>query len=269
MENVQKLILVLSIVAVLLSSASIFGLVFLKNSNTASPIVIGNDKKLSYSMSSGYYIESNNAIPTIRVTGRYTKYVKPDTIEITLGVEEQASNAQEAFNKVSSVMQKIVAKLLEMGIQRDNISTTVISLYPIYNWKDKTSVLVGYRASNMIKIKISDVTLASKVLDTSIELGATKVYGVRFHVSQEQYNSIYLEALKMATKDAKEKAQAIADALEVKITGVLSVSIGEVYIPRDIPLFFESKASMSNTPIMEGKSSISATVTVVFTISNE
>lgn len=271
MKNLERLVLVFSIIAILLSTISILGLITMKNTNSTTPVFVDhtNGTPTSYGKNGSSDTYTQTQVATIRVTGRYTEYIKPDTVEVVLGVEVQAPSSQEAFNKVSSSMQKIIEKLLELGIQEDNITTTSVSLHPVYEWRDKTSVLVGYRASNMIKIRVSNVELASKALDVSVELGATKVYGVRFHVSQEQYREIYLKALRLAVRDAKEKAQVIADELGVKITRVLSVSIGEIYIPRDISIYFESKGGSYNTPIMEGKVSVSATVTIVFEISGK
>ncbi len=270
MENIQKMILIISVIAIVLSSISIFGLILTRNNNSVNHDIPINFKVNRNASFQGTGSSNQNVNPsTIRVTGRYTEYVKPDTIEISLGVVEQATTSQEAFNKVSQAMQRIVAKILDLGVQRENITTTSISLTPVYQWKDKTYVLIGYKASNIIKIEVTDVNLTSKIIDSSVELGATKIYGIRFHLSQEQYKKIYLKALEEATRDAKEKAQVIANALGVKIIGVQSVSIGEIYIPRDIPIFYEAKSIQGSTPVMEGKTTVSATVNVVFLISNE
>ena len=69
----------------------------------------------------------------ISVTGTATTSVEPDLLVITFGVETQEKTAKEALFANSESMTAIVSTIQSIGISEDEISTSRISIYPIYD----------------------------------------------------------------------------------------------------------------------------------------
>ena len=73
----------------------------------------------------------------ISVTGIATTSVEPDLLVITFGVENQEESARDALFANSKSMTSIVDTMQTLGISEDEISTSRISIYPIYdNYRD-------------------------------------------------------------------------------------------------------------------------------------
>jgi uncharacterized protein YggE len=105
------------------------------------------------------------------------------------------------------------------------------------------------------------------VIDAGLQAGANRVDGVDFGLQDE--GPARSRALSQAVAEARQKAQAIAGALQVHLGEVLAAeegSGGEV-VPRFAPRGGTAAMSASSsTPISAGQITTSATVTVRYRI---
>src|SRR5688572_11504142 len=74
----------------------------------------------------------NDQIGTLEITGEGRIDVKPDVAVVRLGVVTEGSTAEEATAKNAQKMSEVVERLLRLEIPRDDIKTTGLNLYPIY-----------------------------------------------------------------------------------------------------------------------------------------
>jgi uncharacterized protein YggE len=76
------------------------------------------------------------------------------------------------------------------------------------------------------------------------------------------------DALRAAAKQARAKADAIADAMNMKIDGVLEINEGPVHV---VPKYYEmargAVAMDAATPIQPGQVQVNAMLTVIYRIS--
>ena len=104
----------------------------------------------------------------ISVVGVATTSVEPDLLVITFGVENQEKLARDALFANSESMTSIVDAIQSLGISEDEISTSRISIYPIYdNYRDPvtekyTQELIGYRVTNTISVETSQLGKADR-----------------------------------------------------------------------------------------------------------
>ncbi len=206
---------------------------------------------------------------TLSITGVGTVSVDPDQAMVSLGVMIQATKASDAVAMNAEKMSDVVTALQKLDLSEDDIQTSWYSLYPIYEWDEerRTQILVGYQATNTITVTTSDLTLIGTIIDDATAAGANQVNSITFKVSDEIESQLEEEAYKKACADAKAKADIIAEALNVKIVGVKSISTssaGPIY-PR--PVTYEAKAGF-DTPIFPGESEVTTTVYVEFLIQN-
>ena len=202
-----------------------------------------------------------SSVPSIAVAGEGRVVAPPDMASVQLGVQTEGRTALEAMTSNGVVMAKVIQAVKAVGIPDTDIQTTGISLYPRYFGDPPT--VVGYQASNNISVTINDLSKAVWALDGAISAGANTTSGIQFGI--KNLDSLRNQALALAAGSARAKAQVIADALGVTIRGVHRVTEGGGY-GGPLPMPVSAPAREGTVPIEPGQLTISATVSVEFTI---
>ena len=127
-------------------------------------------------------------------------------------------------------------------------------------------MVTSYRVTNTIQIKVKDVKMVGDVIDAAAGAGANNIQGISFGLSDEEIAAVTNEAYVKALQNARDKADLIAETLEIEVTGVVYVTESS-YSPYT-PLRSYAEAGMdavkAPTPIIEGTLSVSVTVQVAF-----
>ena len=203
----------------------------------------------------------------ISVTGEAKLEVKPDMATLSFGTENTAADAQTAQRENSLKMSAVIDALYASGISKDDIQTSNFNLSPVYEWqgeKTQKQVLVGYRCSNTVTVRLKDIGKVGLVIDSATTDGATNVYGITFGLQNpDAYRPTILAA---AVNDAKAKADIMASAAGYKVTGVQTMSDGytSVVPVRESASYMKSIADTS-VPIEAGSVTITATVRIDYT----
>jgi uncharacterized protein YggE len=197
----------------------------------------------------------------ITVTGTGRIEARPDEAIVEAGVETRAPTAQEAQANNNTAMQAVIAAIKAQGIAAKDIQTSGVSLFPIIS---QNNTVTGYNASNRVTVTVENVDQAGVVLDAAIKAGANTASGVRFTFKDE--TALRNKALAAAAADARSKADALAAALGLQISGVQAVTEGQVNIP--VPFVAPRAAAAPQAapavPIEPGQQTITADVTIVF-----
>lgn len=208
-------------------------------------------------------------VPTIRVSGNGEVQVKPDQAHIDLAVESFAATAKAAGEENARTMDRVIQALVRAGVPRTDIQTRNYAVYPEYLPNDTSSTprIRGYRVSNMVTARTSDLARVGTLLDAALAAGANRVDGVRF--SLKNPGDASSRALQNAVRDARASAEAMASALGVRLGQVLDASTSSEP-PRPYPVMLRQDASMAYakapTPIQPGEQTVSATVSLVYAI---
>ncbi|MFT3686585.1 MAG: SIMPL domain-containing protein [Phycisphaerales bacterium] len=151
-------------------------------------------------------------------------YRTPDYLDVQLAVETIAPTAQEAQATCTQTMEKALAALKALNLDKYEPQTGTVTLQPRYNnyRDDSERKIVGYTAINTIRVRTADLKASAKVIDTALTAGANRVDGISFGI--REYLSAREEALTMAVKSAKRKAEVIATALDQRLGKVLTVN---------------------------------------------
>ncbi|TZE82800.1 SIMPL domain-containing protein [Calorimonas adulescens] len=205
---------------------------------------------------------ADDAKNVITVNGEGVIKAKPDMAYINLGVETKGKTAKEAQDSNADTMGKVIQALKGMGITENDIRTTNYNIYPEQYFDDKTnqSKISGYHVTNMVEVTVRDVDKVGSVIDATGNAGANIMYGVSFTISDN--SAYYQQALQLAAKDARSKAEGIAKGLGVNLGTPLRIveqsnSGGTVY---NINQSQAMKAG--GTPITSGELEIKAQITV-------
>ena len=142
---------------------------------------------------------------------------------ISLGVVTEKSTAKAARDAAAAAMTKVVAAIKKLGIDDKDIQTSSVSLGPVYDYpQNATPKIRGYQLRNIVTVTVRKLDVMSDVLDDAVTAGATSVDGISFDVADRA--AAEANAREAAVKDAKAKADTLAAGVNVRITGVASMS---------------------------------------------
>lgn len=207
---------------------------------------------------------------TVTVTGSGETLVTADTAVVSLGVNVRMPDALQAQSGANEAVARIRAALTGAGFSEEDISTGYINLYAIYNYSEDVEVIAAYNASSTLAVKVTDMARVGEVIDLAFGAGANTLDGVSFSVSDDA--AARAESLKAAVADAKEKAAVLAEAAGLGELEIESIQEGSVYSYDSgvnnfsRKTFGEEAAMDSPTVVRAAKISVSASVTVVFTV---
>jgi uncharacterized protein YggE len=142
-----------------------------------------------------------------------------------------------------------------------DIKTVSYSLQPNYRYPQGGGepTITGYTATNIVRVTLDDLTKVGSAIDAATQAGANRIHQLQFTVKDER--PLEAQALREAAIRARQKAEALATALGVRITRVLHVSESSpVVVPvRDVAF---ARAEVASTPIEPGTIEVRASVTV-------
>ncbi len=205
--------------------------------------------------------------PSISVVGVGTVSTAPDIARVRLGVSMDARTARDALSETSRAMQNVLDILADEGILPTDIQTTDLSLFPSFENRSsgKIASVVGYRAQNMVAIKVRDLDGLGRVLDRVSEGGSNLIQSIQF--ARDNTDELMKEARTAAIKDAREKAELYAAAAGISVGSVISIAEGggSGVSPRNLARG-QMESMVMDVPVAQGELSLSASVQVVFLI---
>ena len=192
---------------------------------------------------------------------------------VYFNIQTQGKTSIEASDKADEIYEKMKNFLVIAGISEDEIQTDSISVYPEYDWSSGSQKLKGYVATHSVKVEIiiEDKEKISEVLDAGINAGAGISY-INYELTDENQNSYKIDAIKLATEDAKIKAEALADGSGSKLGKLVSVSTSDFgYSPwiaysTGAETFTKEDSVRAESEITPSSQEVSAQVTAVFRI---
>lgn len=207
----------------------------------------------------------DTATPEIRVTGEATLKIKPDQAEIDLGVVTQASTAKAASETNATKLDAVLTALRDIIGDKGNIETTNYSLRPNYTRPRDggEATIASFTATNTVRASGVAIDATGELIDAAIEAGANNVQRLNFTLADAE--APRLRALGDAARQARAKAEALADALGLEIVRVLSVAEGtptvvRPYAPR--ATMMQAEAAAPTTPVEPGAVEVHASVTL-------
>jgi uncharacterized protein len=207
----------------------------------------------------------------MRVLGRGTVVAVPDYVTVQVGVSNRAASPTAALDQNSAVARKIVDFSKRFGVDERDIQTASVNLAPAFKTvrdpNGTTRQEPGYTASNMVRVKLRDLSRLGNFMRDSLDQGATNIAGVHFGLSNPEKFSD--EARTKALEDAVRQAQGLAQAARVKLGPIQDIA----YPPRirfgerdgfaDMPA---RAAGRMDVPIEVGTITITAEVDVTWAI---
>ena len=204
---------------------------------------------------------------SVSVTGMGEASGVPDQAEVGAGVQILADTVLQATQENQSIVERIMAALEEQGIPEEKIQTSNYSIWAEQDYQEpRQNRIGGYRVSNIVSIKIDDVSKVGDVLAAVTNAGANSIHGIQFGVKDTA--ALEQQARKSAMEDARARAEALASLAGVQLGEVLSISTSYGAGPPG-PMMarrFEMADAAASPGISPGQQSVNVQVNVSFAI---
>lgn len=203
----------------------------------------------------------------LNVSGEGTVYASPDIAYITLGTVTEDKIAKTAQQKNADIMAEVVAKIKAAGIKSEDIKTVNYSIYPRYNYIEKTGErqIIGYSVTNSIQVTVRDINKTGSIIDLASSSGANTASSISFGLSD--YDKYYNEALKKATEAAKGKAKVIAETMDIYLKSPVSITENGGSQPiynYGVSYDLAKAAEASPTPVQSGNITVRAGISITY-----
>lgn len=202
----------------------------------------------------------------VRVMGTAEVKVVPEWAVIEVGVQKQDVSARAAKQAADATARSILTTIHENGIDDKDVQTISFSLQPQFDFR-KGRTLTGFVAEQTLSITVRNLSKLDSLLESLIQAGGNRINSIEYEASDlRKYRD---QARNLAVKAAREKAQALA--------GALNQEIGRAYAIEEVPepvyqsspvanTSFEVKLSSSQggPTTAAGQKTISASIVVAF-----
>ncbi|MBI5077385.1 SIMPL domain-containing protein [Candidatus Falkowbacteria bacterium] len=202
----------------------------------------------------------------ISITGEGTVAAAPDIAKIQVGVTSEAKTVAGAQNDNTKKMNEVVKAIKAQSVAEKDLKTENYNIYPKYEWKTGKSEIIGYVVTQSLSVKVRDTKNISGILKAATDKGANQVGDLKFSVDEPE--RLKVEAREKAIKNAKQKAEMLANQLGVKLGKIVSFYEAEGGLS-DYPKFStaEGMGGGGEMPTVQaGENEIKIVVTIVYEI---
>lgn len=182
-----------------------------------------------------FYSRTKKSDDAITVTGSAKKRIKSDLVVWSAGVSVQATQLADAYKQIADHIPRIRKYLIEKGIPENQLTTssiTAITLKRKTENGEETSEIVGYSLSQQVDVTSNDVDKVAQIARDATELINQ---GILLESSAPQFyytqlGDLKIEMLGEAARDAKTRADKIAESTGNSIGSIRSARMGVMQI---------------------------------------
>ena len=180
---------------------------------------------------------------TVNVTGIAGVTARPDRARINMAIQARDIDMGAARQQVIAVTQKFLDLCDQLGLDRDHVRTTGLTIRPEYRW-DRQGLeqeLIGFLVQRQLDLELEDLELLGEVLEGAVDVGVNQVSPPQLDTSRRR--ELYREALAAAAEDARANAQALVTSQGAQLGAVRQLNAQDLGIPRPEPFVARAMAA--------------------------
>jgi uncharacterized protein YggE len=198
----------------------------------------------------------------IEVSGVGNVLSVPDRFSFSLSIEQKGGVASQLNKSIVKKTNAVVQALLKIGVDKKSIQSLQVQFNPWIEYNGKTREQKGFILTRQVKVTLKTLTQYEQSIDAVLELGVSNMNQFSFTNSQGEEN--YQVALKQALLHAKQRATDMANVLDLKLAGIISIS--EQSSPQVAPVSMQARQFKTSQSYQPGEMSTQARVKVVFAL---
>lgn len=204
--------------------------------------------------------------PVVELSVNESVSADPDIVDLSAGVTTRAQTAVAAMQANATQMTRVIERIEALGVDRDDIQTSGISLNPQYDYDqpNRRQVFVGYEVSNRVSVTLRDIQRTGEVLDALVEAGATDLGGINWGI--DDLTEARTQARAAAVRTAQARASEYAQMAGYSGVRLLEISEAVFNTPQPMKIVATAaRAEMADaTPVRPGQVEADVTVTVKY-----
>ena len=207
---------------------------------------------------------------TIVITGTSTLNVKTDYINIRFHIDKLDISYKKSLSLLTEQVSKITDILYKEGFLKEDLKTSDFNIRKDtrYDDKKKQYVFLGYRVTETLTLSFP---IDNQKINSILSEIWKELNNIEFDISFSCHNPNKYEdqLIKLAAKDAKEKAELISESLGVKLKQIARIdySFSQVHIEHTLDFCYDPEGSVGSLPDMNPEdTNLNKTITVVWEI---
>ncbi|MEP6921331.1 MAG: SIMPL domain-containing protein [bacterium] len=181
------------------------------------------------------FVRGKQGDQTITVTGSARKRIKSDLVIWKAGVSYQAASLADAYRSLAENVPKVKSYLVSKGIPENEITISSISSQTLHGRDSngqETGEITGYSLRQELEVRSNDVDKIAKIAREATELINQGIL-LESNAPEYHYTKLGEEKVAMlaeAAKDAKVRAEKVAEATNSRIGSVKTARMGVLQI---------------------------------------
>lgn len=160
---------------------------------------------------------------TLSASGTARVSRTPDFVDVVVGVVVHEPTAAAAQSGADKAMSATVTAIKALKLDGADLQTGSVELSPRYERTDRgfdDMKIVGYSATMTLRVRTNDLASVARIIDTALTAGSNRVDSVQFGIKEAL--EAREEAIRLATRAARRKAEVLADALDMRLGRVVN-----------------------------------------------
>ena len=210
----------------------------------------------------------------LTVRGQAELQKPADEAVLSVGVTSEGADAGDTLNDNSRRMTDIVDAIERVGLTDDEYETGRFRIRPQYSRRprqpepDWQPQIIGYEVVNTITIETKQLDLVAKTIEAANKAGANTVEVKGFQLSEPR--QFRPEAIREATKNAREDAAILADAADLDLVRIISINLDNTPVARPMAGGYAAARMSADVavgpPVVPGEVTVTANVTIIYEI---
>lgn len=161
---------------------------------------------------------------TLTMSGTGEGTAVPDQMSFDLAVTLLRPDLETALDDASAKTTRVLAALANLGIERGDVQTTGLSMYPVYDYhSDAPPTLRGYRVSQRASVLVRELRAGGRAVSTAVTTGGNEVRVNDIRLRVGDVDAVLAKARDRAVADALAKAEQYAGAAGLELGDVVTL----------------------------------------------
>jgi uncharacterized protein YggE len=204
-----------------LGAIAAFLSVFLIAATVRTIVLAGNESDQMYGPS-----------VSVRGVGKVVATSTDIVATFSFGAQATSESVGSAQEESAKIVNAAIAFLKSKGVEDKDIETQSYNIYPKQEWIAEPCVSanycpggnyrdVGFTVEQYVKVRVQDTAKAGELLSGIGKLDVTNISGLTFSIEDDE--ALKDMARQMAIEDAKERAKALGESLDVELVRIVGM----------------------------------------------
>lgn len=176
-----------------------------------------------------YFLVIFTAAAQLNVTGEASISVQPERAIVTYSINETRDSYDEAIAMMTKRIDALSSTLTKIGFKKEDIKTANFNIRQNRKYRQGEPKGNEYVASQSLEIRFDHSTKRLlEVLNKTASDESSPSVSIAFGMSEEQEEKVKKQLMQMAVKDAKAKAEVLAEATGYTIKSIKEINYSAV-----------------------------------------